>query len=163
MTNVRHVLFTVALLLGAAASANAQLPVTFSLNAGVTLPAGDIADTYDTGFHIGGAVKLLAFPVQIEAAYDFMPTSPDDDLRIINVGVAAPFTFGAGPVVPYLIAGGGFYKWETIVTKTNAGVSGGAGVRIGIPGVRLFAEGRGVLIIRDDEISYFTLGLGLRF
>jgi hypothetical protein len=148
-----------------AAPADAQL-LGPSFGAGIAMPIRSEADTQERGIHLGAAFKLPILPLQFEAAMDRMSgkTDADDDLTILSAGAAIPISL-TPPLLPlgvYLIAGGGFYRVDADETATNMGVSGGAGVSVGL-GLRVFAEGRGVLVFGDDKRTYVTAALGLRF
>jgi hypothetical protein len=160
------------MLLAGAAQASAQLPIQFSFNGGLAMPLGNEKDIYDNGFHVGVGLKAPLIPIQLEGAYDRLnsngenTTGSTEDLSILSGGLA--LTFGITPpllpVGAYVIAGGGLYRTKAETTATDFGVNGGVGVRVGIPGISLFGEGRGVLVL--DEVSrrsYATVALGVRF
>jgi hypothetical protein len=143
------------------------------LNGGLAIPLGNEKDIYENGFHVGVGLKLPLIPIQLEGAYDrlnaeLMSTTgaATEDLSIISGGIAIPFgiTPPLLPVGAYVIAGGGIYRTKAETTATDFGVNGGLGIRAGIPGISVFGEGRGVLVL--DEVSrrsYATVALGIRF
>jgi hypothetical protein len=159
------------MVLTGAAQASAQLPIQISANGGLAIPLGNEKDNYENGFHVGVGLKAPLIPIQLEGSYDRLNalTSTDatrEDLSILSGGLA--LTFGITPpllpVGAYLIAGGGIYRTKAETTATDFGVNGGLGIRAGIPGISLFGEGRGVLVL--DEVSrrsYATVALGVRF
>lgn len=158
-----------ALVLVAAATtrAQAQLPIHFSVNAGAAIPLSDESDVLKSGLHLGAGVKIALIPLQFEAAYDRMgaKASGAEALKVTSYGVSFPFdiTPPLMPVSVYLIGGGSMYHMDADTSFTKAGVNAGAGVRLGIPGLKIFAEGRGHLVFTENnKLTYGTIGLGLR-
>jgi hypothetical protein len=151
----------------AAAPVQAQL-LGPSFSVGVAKPLRSEADRYGSGLHLGAAFKLPIFPLQVEGALDRMGADAEDDdaLTIWSAGVGVPISLTPGllPVGIYLIPGGGMYRHgDSGVTSTDLGISAGAGVRLGI-GFSLFAEGRGVLVLaEDDKLTWLTGAVGIRF
>lgn len=157
----------VLLVLAGAADAYAQLPLQVSLNGGVAVPVRNEGDTYDNGIHVGLGLKFPLIPVRLEASYDKMPArGATEDLSVLGGGIAVPIGI-TPPLLPvglYAIVGGGVYRTDAERTATDFGINGGVGVRAGIPGISLFAEGRAVGVL--DEINkrtYVTAAVGIRF
>ena len=147
----------------AASTAHAQ----FSANVGVAVPVRNEADVFNNGVHLGAALKLPLLPLQLEAALDRMGGEDDaPDLTILSAGAVIPFSV-TPPLMPasiYLIVGGGVYNVDAEVTSTDVGITGGAGVRLSLPGFSPFVEGRGVLIFGEgNKFTYLTGSVGLRF
>jgi hypothetical protein len=154
-----------------ASEAQAQLPIQLSVNGGLAMPLGNEKDIYENGFHVGVGLKAPLIPIQLEGAYDRLNSNGEtagstEDLSIMSGGLA--LTFGITPpllpVGAYVIAGGGIYRTKAETTATDFGVNGGLGIRAGIPGISVFGEGRGVLVL--DEVSrrsYATVAVGVRF
>lgn len=155
------------MLLAGASMASAQLPVQFSVSAGLAVPLGNESDVFDNGFHFGVGVKAPLIPVQLEGGFDRLKAiSTNKDMSILSGGIALSLglTPPLLPVGAYVIAGGGVYHHRAETTATDFGLNGGLGVRAGIPGISLFGEGRGVVIL--DEVSqrtYVTASVGIRF
>jgi hypothetical protein len=166
-TPFKHLLPAVFGGLLAAAPLQAQL-LGPSFNVGVARPIRSEGDRYGSGLHLGAAFKLPLFPLQFEGALDRMGADDDADdaLTVWSAGVAFPLSLTPGilPVGIYLIPGGGMYRHDDPgETSTDLGLSAGAGVRLGI-GLSLFAEGRGVLVMaEDDKLTWVTAAVGIRF
>lgn len=161
------------LLFTAVAPAMAQMPIQIGFNGGTAVPFRNEKDNYSNGFHFGASAKVILIPLQIDAAIDHMggkttvknPNSKD--LNIASLGVTAPFSLTPSllPVSVYVLGGAALYHHSSALpTKTDAGVNAGVGLRIGIPGVHLFAEGRGHAVFGSgNKITYLTGALGIRF
>jgi hypothetical protein len=137
-----------------------------SFNAGLAVPARNEADSQESGFFLAAALKAPLLPLQAEVSLARMTGQEDTDadLTIMSVGAAVPISL-TPPLVPlgiYLVAGGGLYRIDADTTTTDTGVSAGAGLSVGL-GLRVFVEGRGVLVFADDKVTYLTAGIGLRF
>jgi hypothetical protein len=149
------------------ADARAQLPVRFSLSGGLAIPVSNEKDIYENGLHVGAGLKLPVLPLQIEAGFDQMRASgTNEDLNILSGGLSLgiPVTPPLLPVGLYFIAGGGVYRTKAEATATDFGINGGAGVRVGVPGISLFGEGRGVVVLSEiSKLSYVTVSVGIRF
>ncbi|MGQ0813803.1 MAG: hypothetical protein ACT4O1_05000 [Gemmatimonadota bacterium] len=156
------------LLVMGVAKAHAQLPIQLSANAGLAVPIRNEGDLYDNGLHLGVGLKVALIPVQIEAAYDRMGASNDnnEDLGVVSGGVSLPLPV-TPPLLPvglYLIVGGGVYRTSAEVTSTDFGANGGLGVRVGVPGLSLFGEGRGIVVWGEgNKVTYLTASVGVRF
>ncbi|HUP90391.1 MAG TPA: outer membrane beta-barrel protein [Longimicrobiales bacterium] len=177
MRRTGNALFAVLILLCAANTAHAQLPIHFSANAGIAAPFSNEKDVYKNGYHVGVGAKLMLVPLEFNASLDHMGENGkfanQKDLNIASVGATIPISITPGllPVGLYFIAGGGVYKHSASTTTggelkgTDFGANGGAGVRVGIPGIAsIFAEGRGVAIFATgNKLTYITAAVGIRF
>ena len=148
--------------------AEAQLPLHLSLSGGLAAPVQDTGDLFNQGFHAGAALKVILIPLQAEASYVRMSSRGlGDALSIYALGGSVPveITPALLPIGLSLIAGAGVYHHGTGANKSDLGVNAGANIRIKpLPTLQPFVEGRGVMIFRDNEnITYFTLGGGIRF
>jgi len=158
----------VLLLLLAATEGRAQL-VEPSLAVGAAVPVGGEADALGAGLHVGAALKLPIVPLQLEVGFDRMGASETHghDLKVLSAGAAIPMSLTPplSPLGIYLVAGGALHRHElgSDPVETDPGVSGGAGLKLGL-GLSLYAEGRGVVVFADgNRITYVTVGGGLRF
>ena len=168
----RSLLLGALLLSVAAAPARAQLPIQIGFNGGTAVPVRNEKDNFNAGFHFGATAKVILIPLQIDAAIDHMggttsTTNPTaKDLNIASAGVSVPISL-TPPLLPfgvYLIGGAGLYHHKSTISHTDTGLNAGAGVRLGIPGVHLFAEGRGVAVLATgNKLTYMTAALGIRF
>jgi hypothetical protein len=136
---------------------------------GVTFPLS--SDYYDTGWHLGGALRATprGFPVgfQLDAFYHDLGQKdvgvPSDllDTSFFQLSLDAVYMFKTASTTfdPYILGGVGLYDG-------NFGLNAGAGVDFNlsfIP-VGLFLEGRIHRIFGDPEdVSLFPLTLGVRF
>lgn len=166
---MRKFVFAFIALIAFAARADAQLPIHFSANVGMTQPFSNEKDFYKNGYHVGVGAKVALIPIQVDAAYDHMGfdkssnanvNSPDLNISSLTASLALPITPPLLPVGAYLLAGGGFYHHPA---KTDMGITAGAGVKVGL-GVNVFAEARGHAINREgNKITYATIAAGIRF
>ncbi len=147
-----------------AAPARAQLPIHLSVNAGAAIPVRNDADHWNSGFHVGAGLKVALIPLQLDVALDRMDgRGVVEDLNITSAGVSFPVQI-TPPLLPlsaYLLAGGGLYHH---FNGTDTGLNAGAGVRLGLPGIKLFGEGRGVVVFQEgNKLTYGTIGVGVAF
>ena len=147
----------------ATSTANAQI----SANVGVAVPVRNEADVFNNGVHLGAALKIPLLPFQIEGAWDRM-SGEDDGADLTILSASGVITLSATPpLVPvgiYVLGGAGAYNTDAVETSTDIGITGGAGVRLRLPGLLPFVEGRGVMIFSEDnKVTYLTASVGLRF
>ncbi len=162
-----RILASVALLFGASAPLSAQLGaigsaahrlIRFSVSGGATLPAGDLKNTHDTGFHMDGGLYLNipGFPVKIRPELSFTKLK-FKDLLIPSIATTNPNTqllSGIGNIeVPllmglYVIGGVGAMNLKNNIgatgdsSQTNLVIDAGAGIRARIKQVDIFVEAR---------------------
>ena len=174
------------LALVAAPSARAQLPVSFGVSAGATLPVGDFGDLNDAGFNFGAharlSMPLLPFALSVEVQHNRMKLSGSDAKTLVTSGtVNGDYTLGSPIMVaiPYFTAGlGGYYiktalRGATAGTTryddvTNFGLNGGIGVRMPLARFSTFAEARIHWVSTGDEFltgsaTYVPLVFGISF
>lgn len=141
----------VALAMGSAAL-EAQSPVSLGVGAGVTMPRDDLESSTDRGYH-GMATLRLGVPlVPVHLRADLMHgqlggVSGAGDVQITSATLNVGYD-----VIPlavfsvYAVAGGGYYWTKLDVPGAdrvrNSGWNAGAGVRLSLGAVRLFAEAR---------------------
>ena len=169
-----------ALALAAPAVAGAQAiganrAFTLGIAAGATVPTGDFADFYGTGFNVMGSLGFqpAALPVgiSIDVAYhslgiddEFLEVGEDaDDLSIISGTANAVLTLSnAGGVRPYLIGGLGLYRLDPgngFDAQTDFGLNGGGGLEFGLAGFSTFVEAR----YHSADFDYIPISFGIRF
>lgn len=169
------------LLLIGTSTADAQFasPIRFNVNAGASVPVGDLADEAaggaELGFHLGAGLELRAplMPVglRFDGAYDRMGIQDFDAAwsiwSLTGNAVVSPM---ASPL--YFIGGIGFYGWDItgddIVTdfdgETDFGFNLGAGLSLPLTGFSAFIEGRWHNINAEGEnIQFIPITFGIRF
>src|SRR5688500_11747656 len=100
-----------------ASSAGAQLPVSFGVSAGTTIPVGDFGDLNDAGFNFGAHARLsvpfVPFALRAEVQHNRMKFSGSDANTLVTSGTLnGEFAAGPGMLLasPYFTAGlGGYY------------------------------------------------------
>jgi hypothetical protein len=136
---------------------------------GVTFPLS--SDYYDTGWHLGGALRATpsGFPVafQLDAFYHDMSEKNDTGIPSdlldssflqLTLDAVLPLKTASKTFDPYILGGVGIYDG-------SFGVNAGAGVdfRLGFIPAALFIEGRFHRIFTDPEdVSLFPVTLGVR-
>lgn len=137
---------------------------------GVTIPLE--SDYYDTGWHLGGALRGAPrnFPVafQLDAFYHDLSEKdlgiPSDllDASFLQLSLSAVYEFQTASenFDPYIIGGVGLYDG-------NFGLNAGAGAdfNLNFMPVGLFLEGRFHRIFsgEPEDVSLFPISLGVRF
>lgn len=169
-----------------ASPASAQLPVSFGVTVGATLPVGDFGDINDAGFNFGAHARLampaVPFALRFEVQHNRMKFTDTDANTLVTSGtVNGDYEFGSTMMVavPYFTAGlGGYYiktalKGATAGTTryddvTNFGLNAGFGVRMPLAGFSTFAEARIHWVSTGDEFltgsaTYIPLVFGITF
>lgn len=169
-----------------ASSVSAQLPVSFGVSAGASIPVGDFGDLNDAGFNFGAHARLsmpiLPFALRFEVQHNRMKFSGSDANTLVTSGtVNGDYTLGSPIMVamPYVTAGLGGYYIKTALRGatagatrygdvTNFGLNGGFGVRMPLAGFSTFAEARVHWVSTGDEFlsgsaTYVPLVFGITF
>lgn len=169
-----------------ASPAYAQLPVSFGVSAGATLPVGDFGERNDAGFNFGAHARLslpfVPFAVRAEVQHNRMKFSDSDANTLVTSGtINGEFTAGPGLViaVPYFTAGLGGYYIKTALRGATAGttrydditafgLNGGVGLRMPLAGFSTFVEARVHWVSTGDEFltgsaTYIPLVFGITF
>ncbi len=138
--------------LALARPAHAQLGgISLGAAAGVAKPAGDVKDTFKSGYHIEGlaALSLPLVPIGFrgELAYDQMAakTSGAGSLKVASGVVDATFSLPFPVFHPYAIGGLGYYEHNSAIgggREGKVGINGGVGVELKLPVIRAFGEVR---------------------
>ena len=168
----------------AAGDASAQMPVSFGLGGGVTIPTGSTSDALKTGWHGMALVRFkpAASPVGFQIDGMYQRLSVDDggldlDLttQIINGTANVVFSFPVSEETrfrPYLIGGGGLYNFDlkgddapaTTESETDFGINAGAGFDVSFGGGTLFVEGRFHNVFSEgDDAKFIPITVGVRF
>ncbi len=174
--------------LAAAAGADAQAPRRASLGiaAGASVPVGDLADAYSTGYHVRGLVDIRGTPTsplgfRIEAAYDKLGEKDDNSREYRTLSATGNLVLGIptqSAISPYLIGGVGVYNTKAEIgdidipsdddneeeTTTDFGLNGGAGLKFALSGFSAFVEARYNWISRDPNAAqYIPIVFGITF
>jgi hypothetical protein len=146
--------------------ATAHGQVFLGLGGGGTFPISNLDHTYNTGYNIlatlGTHIPTTPFGFRVDGMFNELPDKPDlfdgtsfnVQIWTANANIVASIVPG-GPVVPYLIAGAGYYNSSFRVSTSGGevftggsthindfGLNGGGGLRVGFGGIGLFAEAR---------------------
>lgn len=169
-----------------ASQAAAQLPVSFGVSAGATIPVGEFGDLNDAGYNVGAHARLsvpfIPFAVRADVQHNRMKFSANDVNTLVTSGtVNGEFAPGSGVMlaVPYFTAGAGVYYLKTALrgttagttrydAVTNFGLNGGAGLRMPLAGFSAFVEARIHWVATGDEFlsgsaTYIPLVFGVTF
>ncbi|MEO7458320.1 MAG: outer membrane beta-barrel protein [Gemmatimonadaceae bacterium] len=144
---------SLALLALPASAAHAQ--IGFGVAGGPSFPMGDFKKAVDGGYHITGianlGIPLLPVGLRFEGSFsefDYKSglSTTDAKARVIS-GVANAILSTPGILGPYLIGGIGVYNASAQCSgcsssDTKVGFNGGAGFKIGLAGLAVFAEAR---------------------
>lgn len=165
--------FFVSSLFVAPALLSAQLSTGISLAAGLSVPTGDFADAFSSGYN--GAVALnvgaplLPVGFRLEGAYNGFSgkSGVNADARIVSGTANA--TFGLG--LPYLIGGVGYYNEHSksngtvsvSSTESAVGFNVGAGLRFPLGVMSTFVEARYHKVGGDVDTAYIPITFGIQF
>lgn len=168
--------------LAGAQDVGATRAFSLGIAAGATVPTGDFADAYGTGFNIMGTLGFQPAAMPVGVRFDLMYHSLPgedlggvvelEDLNIIAGSANAILTVSnSGGVRPYLIGGIGMYRADGggDETSTDFGINGGAGLEFGLAGFSTFLEARYHSVFIDDEgtdvgnLNLIPIVFGLRF
>ncbi|HJU67755.1 MAG TPA: outer membrane beta-barrel protein [Gemmatimonadaceae bacterium] len=170
----------VAALLGANALA-AQRPVSIGIAGGASIPAGDLRDGVEVGWHglatIAVSTLMQPLGLRIDVAYNRFAfsdgaTALADEYQstssaTLNFTYRLPMT--NSPMSPYLISGLGAYRSECSLDSgceatTRYGWNVGLGTKLFVLGFRSFLEARYHRTeIGDTDVQYFTPTFGILF
>lgn len=175
-------------------SAGAAPGITLRAAAGGVIPMGGALDAYDPGWTVAGALRLgehRPVALQLEALYArvagdafTVPGPADAPVRVeprtsftalTATGVLTPWR--ATAVRPYLVAGGGWYRYasrngadglgDLIAPGPDGngfGVTYGGGLETTLGRVAPFVEVRQHIVFRDeDNMSFVPVTIGVRF
>ena len=137
---------------------HAQRPVSLVVSGGMTLPAADLADFHDAGFHYDASLlfNIPGFPVALRPEFSLtqfklkVPTSitgEDDITQMMSVMGNIEFPLGGGL---YALAGGGIMSLSVPGAATGGvdessskfAFDAGAGFRFAMGSIKGFLEAR---------------------
>ena len=152
-----------------ATPANAQLK--FAVGAGLSLPNGDLADFFKSGFHGMGAAEfaLTGAPISIRADGMFSTFSSKvsgaDAFNPMAMSADVKFGFAPGPISPYILGGPSWvHSSNSGMSSSKFGYNVGGGVNFGMSALKLFAEAR-YFSISDNGVktNWIPITLGIHF
>ena len=173
-------LFLMATLVSAAAisattaSAQSAKAVSIGISAGATIPVGDMADFYTTGYNGTASLMFKSYGSPIGLRIDGMynKLSPKDDAPadfdfvdgVVITGANANLTYnlpGTG-ISPYLIGGAGVYNMKLDFegdddpeSTTKFGLNGGIGAAFPLSGFTTFIEARFHHVFTESSATQF--------
>lgn len=143
---------------------NATRPIRVMIGGGASLPVGDLADRYDAGYTVQGAllINFAGFPINVRTDVNysnmrlkdlFAPTGQtafaDDATKILGGLLSLTLPLGNGPIRPYIMAGLGAFNVDPAQFSDSASkssvefaINGGAGFQLRIFGLEAFVEAR---------------------
>jgi hypothetical protein len=152
----------------AVSATDAAAQVRLSIAGGPSFPTG--ADHHlDMGFHVqaGADLGLALLPIGLRLDGAFNRFSEDHgNYDVLHGAVSGVFNIPMIAATPYLIGGLGMYSAEDKAHNeervTNLGFNVGAGIRLPLPGLSVFAEAR-LHNPFDQEVRFVPVSLGFRF
>lgn len=162
-------------------AAQAQMPVSFGILAGASMPTGDAGDFLSTGFNLGATLgftpALVPFGVRVDGVwhqFEYDDAVADGDLSVIALTANAMFQVpvGAMPgISPYLIGGLGLYSADDAGDADRQNEFGwniGGGLRFALAGFSTFVEARyNSFSIGEDaseqDINFIPISFGITF
>lgn len=159
--------------LGWASPASGQSPISLGLGGGVTLPTGALETHLERGYHgmatVRLGVPLVPVHLRADATYGLMAdrSAAGNDLLVASAtGNLGYDVVPLGLAAVYVVGGGGYYWTEVEAVGAtrvgNLGWNAGAGFRVSLGGLRLFAEARYHTVKLDGGDAHFvpvTVGL----
>ena len=161
----------------------AQRPISIGIACGVSIPASDLRDGVDAGWHALGTVSLstLMQPLglRLDVAYNRFAFNDEAQAALgedghqevasatLNVSYRLPMT--DSPMSPYLISGLGAYRSECSAgpeceATTRYGWNVGLGTKLYLLGVRSFLEARYHRTDRGEtDVHFFPVTFGVLF
>lgn len=158
----------------ATASAQSTRPLSLGISLGASIPSGDFADIYQTGYN--GTVSLgfhsvgTPLGIRIDGMYNSFPDRSDlvvprPDYRIIGGNANLVYALPGVGIRPYLIGGAGIYGQKPdisgVETTTDFGLNGGLGASFQLSGFRTFVEARYHHIFSDATTQFIPVTFGI--
>lgn len=171
----------------AAAHAQSQSPFRLGLALGPTFPMGDLGDSQDWGYHIGGFIagrpSMSPLGLRGEVMYHSLTGNTVntplgsfeyDDASLIAGIVNVEVGMSGMGLTPYFVGGVGYYSFdsggENSDREGDFGLNGGLGINFGLAGFSAFAEARYHKIFVGEDasgnspnISLIPISFGVRF
>jgi hypothetical protein len=160
------------------ATAQDSKPVSVGVMGGLSLPMGDLGDAVESGFNITGSVYFMPsgsrFGLRGDLGYDSFSGKGNSNFNsnILsftgNVLLPVGTETAEGSIRPYVIGGGGFYRFSNDVpgsdSNTDFGIGVGGGLEFKLAGFSTFAEARFVNVFSDPgSTRWIPITFGVRF
>jgi hypothetical protein len=146
---------------------DAAAQVRLSIAGGPSFPTGE--HHLDMGFHVqaGADLGLSTLPIGLRLDGAFNRFSEDHgNYDVIHGALNGVINIPMAAATPYIIGGLGLYAAEDKAhdesRQTNLGFNIGAGIRMPLPGLAVFAEAR-LHNPFDQEVRFVPVSLGFRF
>lgn len=165
----------VAVFFGLVAPARAQSPISLGVGAGITMPRDDLESTADRGYH-GLATLRLGLPLvpvhlRVDGMYGQLPaaSSVGSDLQFTSATVNLGYDVIPLAVFSAYVVGGAGYYWTKLDVSgadrvRNSGWNAGAGVRLSLGALRLFAEARyHAISVASGDARVIPVTVGVMF
>jgi hypothetical protein len=156
------------LLIAAPAVSHAQ---SISLAGGLSMPVGDLADTYSSGYNgtvgFNFGAPLIPIGARLEGSINGFEqkNSGPANLRVLSATVNGIVGMG----MPYLIGGIGYYNVREKVGTLSASEGGlgfniGGGITLPLPTLSPFVEVRYHQMVGDnDSVKFVPITFGIKF
>jgi opacity protein-like surface antigen len=152
----------------------AQSPVSLGVGAGVTVPRDDLEASTDRGYHGMATLRVGVplFPVHLRADVthgQLGGVGAASDLQVTSASVNVGYDVIPLAVVSVYVVGGAGYYWTKLdqagaARVRNAGWNAGAGARVSLGALRLFAEARYHAITVDSGDAHLVpVTVGIMF
>ena len=173
--NLRSLVATLALF-ASAQSVAAQRPLTLSLGGGASVPLGRFADGASVGWHalasIGWSTLMQPIGVRVDAQHNRFTAKaagPDQAVTSATLNLSYRLPMTNSPLSPYLIAGGGAYRFECFGgtdcgSDTRVGWNAGLGTKFAAFRLKGFVEARWHAVNSDaGNVRFVPLTFALTF
>jgi Outer membrane protein beta-barrel domain len=166
------------------AQAQSTRTVSVGVSGGMSVPMGDLSDSFDAGYNVAGHVyfkpSTMKLALRGDVSYDSWKGKGSNsvvDAKLSALGVTGNGIFYVGESTaamrPYLLVGGGMYRTkstttvaniESSSTSTDPGIQGGVGLSFALSGFSTFLEAKYVNVFGDnDSYNFVPISFGVRF
>lgn len=153
--------------------AAAQSPISLGLGGGMTLPTGELETRLERGYHglatLRLGVPLVPVHLRADASYGLMSDRSEAGNGLMVTAITGNLGYDVVPLglaAVYVVGGGGYYWTEMEAAGAaragNVGWNAGAGFRVSLGALRLFAETRYHTVRLDGGDAHFipvTVGI----
>lgn len=166
------------------AQAQSTRTVSVGVSGGMSVPMGDLSDSFDAGYNVAGHVyfkpSTMKLALRGDVSYDSWKGKGSNsvvDAKLSALGITGNGIFYVGESTasmrPYLLVGGGMYRTkstttvaniESSSTSTDPGIQGGLGLSFNLSGFNTFLEAKYVNVFGDnDSYNFVPISFGVRF